>query len=193
MNDFSPLLTPAAREFKRLAASVGEDQMTAPTPCAEYDVRGLVNHLLFWGPWLEAAARKAPVPTGGLSESETDLVTGAWAAALEKQVDGLVDALGVPEAWEGMTKMGGGELPASMIGEMVLGEFVVHAWDLAKATGRPWSCDDEVASGAYAAMAGMADQGRQMAIFGAEVPVPASAPPLERLLGLTGRDPAWTR
>jgi hypothetical protein len=58
---------------------------------------------------------------------------------LTKQVDGLVDALGVPGAWDGMTKMGGGELPAPMIGEMVLGEFVVHAWDLAKATGGPWA------------------------------------------------------
>jgi uncharacterized protein (TIGR03086 family) len=192
MNDFSSLLIPAAREFKHLATSVGEDQMSMPTPCAEYDVRGLVNHLLFWGPWLEAAARKAPAPAEARGESEVDLTTGAWAVALEKQVDGLVDALGFPGAWEGVTKMGGGELPASMIGEMVLGEFVVHAWDLAKATGRHWDCDDEVAAGAYAAMAGMADQGRRMAVFGAEVPVPASAPPLERLLGLTGRDPAWT-
>jgi uncharacterized protein (TIGR03086 family) len=192
MNDVYPLMTMAAHEFKQLARSIGDDQLAEPTPCAEYDVRGLVNHLLYWGPWLEAAACRAPMPAETRGESEVDLTGGAWAATLEKQVDCLVDAFGLPGAWEGTTAMGGGQLSASMIGEMVLGEFVVHAWDLATATGRPWTCEDDVADGAYAAMAGMAEQGRQMAIFGADVPVPASAPPLYRLLGLTGRDPAWT-
>jgi uncharacterized protein (TIGR03083 family) len=57
MAELYPLMISAAREFKQLAATVREDQLTAPTPCAEYDVRALLNHLLYWGPWLEAAAR----------------------------------------------------------------------------------------------------------------------------------------
>jgi uncharacterized protein (TIGR03086 family) len=192
MAELYPLMISAAREFKQLAATVREDQLTAPTPCAEYDVRALLNHLLYWGPWLEAAARKGPPPAETRGESEVDLTVGDWAASWEKQVDGLVDAFGRPGAWEGTTTMGGGELPASMVGEMVFGEFVVHAWDLARGTGRPWHCDAEVADAAYTATAGMAEQGRQMGIFGPEIPVPDSAPALDRLLGLSGRDPDWT-
>ena len=192
MTELYPMMTSVAREFKQLVQSVGHDQLAARTPCTKYDVRALVNHLLYWGPWLEAAARKEPPPTETRGETEVDLTNGEWAAALEKRVDGLVDAFGLPGAWEGTTTMGGGELPASMVGEMVFGEFVVHAWDLAKATGRPWSCNNDVAVAAYAATVGMAEQGRQMGIFGPEVPVPASASVLDRLVGLTGRDPDWT-
>jgi uncharacterized protein (TIGR03086 family) len=135
MTELYPLMTSVAREFKQLVQSVGDDQLAARTPCTKYDVRALVNHLLYWGPWLEAAARKEPPPTETRGETEADLTNGEWAAALEKRVDGLVDAFGLPGAWEGTTTMGGGELPASMVGEMVFGEFVVHTWDLAKATG----------------------------------------------------------
>jgi hypothetical protein len=151
MTQLYPLMS-AAREFKQLVRSVGDDQLAARTPCTKYDVCALVNHLLYWGPWLEAAARKEPPPT------ETRGEDGRWRTA-------CVD------------------------GRRVFGEFVVHSWDLAKATGRPWACDEDVAD---AATAGMAEQGRQIGIFGPEVPVPASAPALDRLAGLTGRDPDWT-
>jgi uncharacterized protein (TIGR03086 family) len=192
MTQLHPMMTSAAREFGRLVRSAADDPLTEPTPCAEYDVRALVNHLLYWGPWLEAAARREPAPTETRGETGVDLVGDDWAAALEKQVNGLVAAFGLPGAWEGTTSMGGGEMPALFVGQMVFGEFVVHAWDLAKATGRPWHCDADVAAAAYDATVGMAGQAREMNVFGPEVPVPASAPALDRLLGLTGRDPAWT-
>jgi uncharacterized protein (TIGR03086 family) len=76
------------------------------------------------------------------------------------------------------------------LGRRVFAEFVVHAWDHARSTGRPWHCEAEVADAAYTVTIG--EQGRQMGIFGPEVPVPDSAAALDRLLGLSGRDPAWT-
>jgi len=193
MSQLYPMMTSAARELARLVRSAAEDPLAVPTPCTEYDARALVNHLLYWGPRLEAAARREPVPAAEPGETEAGLVGDVWAAALEKQVDGLVSAFGLPGAWEGTTSMGGGELPALFVGQMVFGEFVVHAWDLAKATGRRWHCDEEVAAAAYEATVGMAEQARRMDIFGPEIPVPASAPALDRLPGLTGRDPSWTR
>lgn len=183
----------AATPLLEIIHNIKPDQLDAPTPCAEYDVRGLVGHLLFWGPSLEGAARKELVPPPGEVEAEADLTDGDWATALEEHLNRTAAAWSAAGAWEGVTRMGGPmELPASLIGGMVLGELVVHGWDLARATGQHLSLDDELLSYLHDEVARSAQQGRDMGIYGPEVAVPASAPTLDRVLGLTGRNPAWT-
>jgi uncharacterized protein (TIGR03086 family) len=191
MTDLKPLLAEAAGVFTDLVRSIEPGQLTAPTPCAEYDVRALIDHLLYWGPWLEAAARKEPAPVVEGGAGDGDLTGGDWAAALVRQVGTLRDALAEPGAFEGTTTMGGGELPASMIAEMVLTEWVLHGWDLARATDRELRCTAAVASAVYSATAAMAPQGREMKIFAPEVPVPSSSSALTRAVALSGRSPAW--
>ncbi len=85
------------------------------------------------------------------------------------------------------------ELPAPMIGGMVLGEFVVHGWDLARATGQEPEWDDEVLSFVYRELEMTAEQGREMGVYANRVAVPDTASLLDKLLGMTGRDPLWTR
>ncbi|WP_020669757.1 TIGR03086 family metal-binding protein [Amycolatopsis nigrescens] len=191
MSEMHTLLSTAAEPFERLLDSIGSDQLILPTPCAEYDVRALLNHLLYWGPWLAAAARRRPAPevTGG--ERDTDLVTGDWRAALRAQTRDLTGAYAAPDAVAGSTRFGGTELPAAMVAAMVLGEFVLHGWDLAAATGRPWHCAPEVAERLFELTAAGAEQAREMKVYGPEVPVPPTASFLERALGVSGRDPAW--
>lgn len=193
MTDLEPPLADAAGALTDLVRSIEPAELDLPTPCAEYDVRALLNHLLYWGPWLEAAARKQPPPAVEGGERDADLMGGDWAGALVKQVEAIVDALGQPGALAGTTTMGGGELPASMIGDMVLAEWVLHGWDLARATSRTVRCDPEVASAARTAVAAMAPQGREMGIFSAVVSVPGTATDLAHALALSGRDPAWYR
>lgn len=167
----------------------GTDSLDAPTPCAGWDVRALVNHLLHWGPALAAAARKEALAPG----AEVDRTGGDWRALLRAQVDATAAAWSEPAAWEGSTRMGGPmELPADLVGGMVLGELVLHGWDLARASGVDPHWDDTLVLRVYDEIARSADMGRQMGVYAAEVPVPASASPLARALGLSGRDPAWT-
>ena len=83
-------------------------------------------------------------------------------------------------------------MPAEMIGGMVLGELVVHAWDLARTAGTRPEWPSEVLAAAHQAVAGMAEQGRAMGVFGPEVALPPTAPLLDRTVALTGRDPTWT-
>jgi uncharacterized protein (TIGR03086 family) len=175
-----------------VARDIKPDQLAAPTPCAEYDVRKLVHHLLFWGPSLEGAARKETVAPPAAAEADLDLVDDDWAAALAAQAQRTAAAWSDPAAWEGVTHMGGPmELGASMVGAMVAGELVVHGWDLARAAGRHVTWDDELLAYLYEETAKTVDMGRGMGMFAPEVVVPASAPLLDRLLGMTGRDPAW--
>lgn len=186
-----PLMAKAATEMTTVVRAVKPDQLDAPTPCSEYDVRALVTHLLFWGPALEGAARKRPAPRDPSAEQKRDLTGGDWQARYVRQVDALVDAWADPAAWEGTSSIGRGELPASAYGAMTFVELVFHAWDLARATGQDFHCDDDVAEAIYQVMSRMGEMGRSMGAFGDEVAVPESALPLDRALGLAGRDPDW--
>ncbi|MGY6657709.1 TIGR03086 family metal-binding protein [Amycolatopsis sp. TRM77291] len=192
MSEHAALIAPAAAEFAGILRGIGESDLSARTPCAEYDVRALLNHLLYWGPWLEAAGRKAAPPEVSSGEAAADLVGDGWLADIEKQTSRLVDVFGAPEAWQGQTTFGGNPMPASMAGYMVLDEFVFHGWDLARATGAKFSVLPEVADAVYAIALEIGDQARAMKVYGEEVAVADDATTFERALGASGRNPGWT-
>ncbi|GAA3437080.1 TIGR03086 family metal-binding protein [Kutzneria kofuensis] len=170
-----------------------EPHLEARTPCTDYTVRQLINHLLFWAPSLTGGATKEAIAPPAAAESDLDLTTGDCLAALTASITTTVKAWSDPAAWEGTTYMGGPmELPAELVGAMVAGEFVVHGWDLARAAGRDLPVDPDIAEYLEAELAKTAEQARQMGIFGPEVAVAKSAPAMHRVLGLTGRDPGWT-
>src|SRR5262249_13538236 len=151
-----------------------DTRLAAPTPCEDWDVEALIGHLLHWGPALEAAARKEAVPPGAKASADRR-------KALMEQLDRLAEAGSAPSAWEGVTRMGGRvELPADLVGGMVLGEFVLHGWDLARATGQHPEWDERLLRQVYREVARSADQGRAMGVYAAEVQVPATAGWLER-------------
>ncbi|MCP2166066.1 TIGR03086 family metal-binding protein [Goodfellowiella coeruleoviolacea] len=190
-----PVLAAAGANAVAVIQAIGDDQLDLPTPCTALDVRGLLNHLLFWAPALTGAGTGQPVHRDAAAERDQDLVQGDWRRRLtEHALPDLVRAWSAPGAWTGTANMGGLELPAGVVGSMVLAELVVHGWDLAVAVGvdGDFRCEDDVAQAAHRAVAGLAEQGRALGAFGPEVPVAATAPLLHRVLGLAGRDPGWS-
>lgn len=161
-----------------VVCGVKPDRMDAPTPCREWTVRHLIDHLTEWGPSLAAAGRKAE-PAGNPSD-------------IEAIYDDLVTAWSDPAAWRGTTRVGGPqELPAAMIGGMVLTEVVVHGWDLARATGQDVDWDPGLLEVVHREVAATAGMGRGMGVYGPPVAIRDERPILARTLGLTGRDPDW--
>jgi uncharacterized protein (TIGR03086 family) len=176
-------------------AAVPGDRWSAPTPCTDYDVRTLVDHLA-WGAVLSqrSATRtpfehdwSTPAPPPFLADREPS----EWAAALAPELDAAADAWADPAAWEGETLMGSAPMAASVVGPMMLAEFALHGWDVARAAGAPYEVPAEVGRAVLAAVEPLASMGRDGGWYGPEVPVPADAPAFERALGLTGRDPSW--
>jgi len=166
---------------------VKPDRLDAPTPCGDWTVRHLLDHLLEWGPALAAAGRRAEPAASGRKAEPVQA-----GQDLEAVYDDLVTAWSDPAAWEGTTRVGGPqELPAAMIGGMVLAEVVVHGWDLARATGQEVDWDPGLLEVVHREIAATAEMGREMGIYGPPVPVDGSEPVLARALGLTGRDPHW--
>lgn len=188
-------LGPQTGIVARLAASVTDEQLTAATPCPQYAVRDLLGHLLTLSVAFRDAARK---DLGTTTDTRPDAafpdLGPGWREELPKALDELADAWRDPAAWTGDTRAGGADLPGALAGAVVADELVVHGWDLARATGREYAPDPAALDSALDFLRAAADDpGRGNGAFGRVVPVPADAPPLDRAVALSGRDPGWPR
>lgn len=181
----------AAEAAVGVVRGIGAEQLALPTPCPDFDVRGLVNHLIFWTgvQGYAAGLRQAPEE---VAEGHDFTAEDGWVEAYAARAKAAAEAWSRPEAWEGEASLtGGAAMPASFVGGIVLSEWLLHGWDLAAATGQKPDVDDEVAAVLYENTAAKAEMARQYEVFGPEVPVPADAPWFDRALGLAGRDPSW--
>lgn len=192
MLDFEP----AAREVIRLSRGVTDDQLSGPTPCDGMSVAALLDHLMGLSLAFTSAARKsvgsgAGAPTAPGAES----LDPRWREILPGRLDEMVEAWRDPAAWEGEAAIAGLTLPAGAAGAAALDELVLHGWDLARATGQPFSCDPASTEAVLAfttAASRPENAPNRSGLFGPVVAVPQDAPPFDRALGLSGRDPAWT-
>lgn len=188
------LLDTVLDDLTTVVASIGPDQLHQPTPCTEMDVAQLRAHVRGW---LSSFAdgfshpdnRGAATPTAPAGHADdTDHATAVRAAA-----DQLVAALQAGAA-EQPLYLGEAAMPGEMALNMILWEYLVHGWDLARATSQPWSPSEAAAAHALAFAPSMLSPEHQGEgkTFANPVPVPQSAPALEQLVGLSGRDPSWT-
>jgi uncharacterized protein (TIGR03086 family) len=189
-------LEPASRRMADLVTSVADDQLGAPTPCAAYSLGDLVDHvgglsLAFTG----AATKSTGAAPGQGPSGDASRLGTAWRTRIPRDLAGLAAAWHDPAAWTGMTQAGGVELPGAVAGAVALDELVLHGWDIARATGQAYEPDQaslEAVHGFLAQFAAPEQAAVRGNIFGPVVPVPDDAPLLDRVLGLAGRDPAWT-
>ncbi|MDJ0344597.1 TIGR03086 family metal-binding protein [Streptomyces sp. H10-C2] len=186
-----PHLARSAEEAARIARTIKPEQLTAPTPCAEFDARTLINHwVLYTSHGLEHRALRTTLPE---ELTEHDFTADpAWAEAYAAQLDRALAAWARPEAWEGGIDMGGAEMPAADIAAMLLLEMVLHGWDVAKAVGQEFRTDEETSAVVLAAVAAQAEMFRQYKGFAEPVEIAATATDFERALALSGRDPDWS-
>jgi uncharacterized protein (TIGR03086 family) len=75
---------------------------------------------------------------------------------------------------------------------VALSEVVIHGWDVARSSGQPYDQDPATLDACLRHVSAFAGGEPIEGLFGPAVPVPADAPRLDRLVGLSGRDPAWT-
>jgi uncharacterized protein (TIGR03086 family) len=184
-------LGPAARRVGRLVGNVHDDELGRPTPCPGMTVGDLIDHIGSLSAGLTATAQKRRSAPGGPPRAPSaDHLAAGWREHVTRELATLAAAWRDPSAWEGMTSAGGVDLPGSVAGVVALDELLVHGWDVAVATDRPYAVPAEELEAAIGFVASF-QAPRDGALFGPIVPVPAGAPPLERLLGLTGRDPDW--
>jgi uncharacterized protein (TIGR03086 family) len=185
-------LRPSAARLAELVSSVRDDQLALPTPCREYTVGDLLDHIDGLSLAFTWAAKK-DFPDGPAEGGSGDAsrLGDDWRERIPARLDALGDAWVDPAAWEGMTMAGPVEMPGQIAALVAVDEVVAHAWDLARATGQPFAADD-AAVAAATSFAEMFDDDNRGDAFGPPVETAADAAPLDRLIGLLGRNPAWT-
>lgn len=185
-------LMPVLDRLANVADGVSEQQLTDPTPCSDFTVDALLGHTVSW---LEnfAAGFASPdgnCPRSGLQDARVPLAEAgerirAAGCQLKEAID---DGAATREL-----RIAGDGLPGDMALSMILGEYLVHGWDLAVATGQEWDPDEDATRQAHDFLTGMVTPESRGGdgMFGPEVEVPADASALDQLLGFTGRDPQW--
>jgi uncharacterized protein (TIGR03086 family) len=158
---------------------VGDDDLHRPTPCHDWDVQALADHLIDTIARLGAAADiPTSVPDGGTIDQRIQQVTQPILAGWRRR--GLTNDV----VFSGRT------LPAHLALGILCLELVVHGWDFAVALDRSFDVSDAHAAHVLGlAQQTLNAQSRATAGFDPPVPVPADASPLDQLIAFTGRDP----
>jgi uncharacterized protein (TIGR03086 family) len=157
-----------------LAATTDLD---APTPCTEWTVRDLLNHMLDTQRYFLAAARGQSASPPG--PHPPDLIGDDPAAAFAATREEVIAEFGK----EGVVDKTGPALGIAFADQLL------HGWDLARATGQDETMPPGLAEAAYELIHGRFTDDQRRGVFAPEVPVAADATPQQRLLAYTGRAP----
>lgn len=186
-------LEPAATALAAVVGAITDDQLTVPTPCTDTSVRDLLAHVIGLteafrqAATKEAVGRSVPPAVGPETALPAD-----WRPRIPAQLKALVEAWRDPAAWNGETEAGGVRAPAVVMATIALDEIVIHTWDLARATGQQSTADPAHLTILLEFLRDTPPEGTP-GMFGPVIQISDIAPPFDRILGLTGRDPSWSR
>ena len=184
-----------ADAFERKVAAVRPEQWSNQSPCAAWDARGVVEHVVVMHGVMLRPVDRAPSP----APSVQDDPVGAFTAA-RADVEAVLDD---PELADRECDTPNGRMTVEQqIDEVVSDDLVLHGWDLARATGqddamdpedveRLWAITTAVPAALMAKYRTPGAFGPGVEVYGPEVEVAAEAPLQDRLLGVIGRDPGW--
>ena len=166
--------------LRQVVSGLTPEQREAPTPCTNFTVTGVLEHMIggatAFAPGFRGAAAVAPPVEGD--------VVQRWLAAMEE----LMDAVHSPGAQERTLTTPFGEQSGATFVRYVAFNGLMHGWDLSTATGQGYAPRDElvVAVDAFAREL-LGSAMRDGDTFADEQPFPADASPLERLAAFSGR------
>jgi uncharacterized protein (TIGR03086 family) len=164
--------------------SVNKDDLGKSTPCAEFDVRALLNHMIGGLQMLREAAEgsAAAMPKGEQfgDDPGADYATRRAALLEAARGEGVLD-----RTW----KMPFGELPGQMMASIAFMEHVTHGWDIAKATGQDTTIPDGLVTEVTGVVTPMDQMLRMPGVCGPAVDVPDDASATDKFVAFMGRQP----
>jgi uncharacterized protein (TIGR03086 family) len=185
------VLERACQSTAAILAMVQAADLDRPTPCASWNVRDVVNHIVGGTGFFAELAENGAVTERG--DDDAEFTATDFAATFRQEAERLVAAFRAPGAMTKPMKLPFGELPGSVCVWIAAGDIFTHGWDLAKATGQPTDLEPDVATRLLAQIEPiLPDQMRGpdgQAAFGPRVEIASSAPAADRLAAFEGRQP----
>ena len=171
--------------LKQVGAGIRADQLGGPTPCASFDVSGVLDHMA------SLASAYAPAFRGDPPPSDSEPTTRADASLpvrFQEAMDALLDAVQSPGALDRTITTPFGPMPGATFARLVAFDGLIHGWDLATSTRQPWDPPAQVVAevDAFARQA-IAPELRDGDTFAEETQPTPDATPLIRLVAFSGR------
>jgi uncharacterized protein (TIGR03086 family) len=168
-----------------LIRTVRPEDLAKPTPCAEWDVQALVNHMTGVCQMYAAIFRGQPVDLPNpLAESASEPPATAYSQAAAA----LLAAMQAPGVFEGTLPQPFRRLPRAVGAQICVGDQMVHTWDLAQALGRPYTMPEDLATATLELALQVPESDiRGPNAFGPAVEYPPDASVQTRLLAFAGR------
>jgi uncharacterized protein (TIGR03086 family) len=154
------------------------NQLDAPTPCEDWNVRTLMNHIVQTQQFFAGKAQGKDV---SLTPDPPDLIGGDPTAVFARARQDVIDAYSQPGVLE---KTG------PMLG-IAFSDALIHGWDVARATNQDSTMPEGLAAAAYATIHGRFTDEQRKGVFRPEVAIAEDAADQEKLLAYTGRDPGY--
>lgn len=171
---------------RALVADIPSDRWNAPTPCEDWDVRELVNHIVAGNHWAGELARGRTIDDVG-DRLDGDVLGDEPLAAYDSSAKVASEAFHAPGALEAPCAVSYGPVPGSVyLGHRYI-DVLVHGWDVAVATGQPSDLDDNLAQACLDVIEPQAELLAASGMFGESHEAPADAAPGVQLLALLGR------
>ena len=170
----------ARHGFTKVVESVDASRWGAPSPCPDWDARGVVEHVigfheaLFLKPLGVKADRPREDPVARWKATDAALTEALTDGSLDQEVKGPM----------------GDTTPRSLLPALT-GDVLMHSWDLARAADMDVELDPDLSASALKMGQKNAEMLEKSGMFGPPVDVPQHAPIQDRMLGQFGRDPAW--
>ena len=185
------MLVVANEEFARRLRLVGPDDWSRPTPCSEWDVRALVNHVVGanvrYQLLLKGASTEEVEATRNVDHLGDDAMASFGATA-----DGVVAGFTEDGALERITQHAVGPRSGRELLSMRVLDAAIHGWDLARAIGAEETLDDDVVAFLLAYTATLDLDGQRRAFASPDSDFPTDASPQDQLLHRLGRHPNIT-
>lgn len=170
----------------RRVQAVADDQWDRSTPCTEWDVRTLVNHVvgeLRWIPPLLAGRTIADVGDELAGDLLGPQPKRAWADASHRAIETSLQQ----GAMDRMVHLSSGDRRADAYLAEVATDVIIHTWDLARAIGADERLDGGLVQFAQTTLQPHVEEWRAAGALGPAVEVPRGADPQSAFLAMVGR------
>lgn len=166
-------------------AGVRPDQWQLPT-CTDFDVRGLVNHLVAGNLWVDPLVSGRTIAQVG-DRLDGDVLGDDPVAAYRASAEKSGAAFARPGALEAPVAVSYGPVPGAVYAGHRLLDVVIHGWDVASATGQDTTLDPELVDAVREVVEPQLEGLQASGAFGTPVEVGPDADPQTRLLAALGR------
>jgi uncharacterized protein (TIGR03086 family) len=178
----------AMASMQRFIDGVRSDQWHAATPCTEWDVTQVANHVIGENLWAgELFAGKTVAQVG--DHLDGDLAGTDPAAAYRQSAVMASAAVEAPGAMQTTCHLSFGDYSGADYAAQLFMDTLIHGWDIAQATGQDTHLDPELVAACGPVAQQLTSQFRGAGVFGEDLTASASADPQTQLLALVGRRP----